>query len=63
MQPFYNLLYREEEREMIPFCTSQGISVIPWSPLACGLLGKPVGETSVRNEADSERTCGLAMRR
>ncbi|KAF2112219.1 NADP-dependent oxidoreductase domain-containing protein [Lophiotrema nucula] len=54
MQPFYNLLYREEEREMMPFCESQGIGVIPWSPLARGLLGKPVGETSSRREADAK---------
>src|ERR1700744_5242978 len=38
MQPHYNLLYREEEREMIPFCIDQKIAVIPWSPLARGLL-------------------------
>ncbi|MBS7564954.1 aldo/keto reductase [Mucilaginibacter sp. Bleaf8] len=38
MQPHYNLIYREEEREMIPFCTDQKIAVIPWSPLARGLL-------------------------
>lgn len=38
MQPHYNLLYREEEREMLPFCTDQKIAVIPWSPLARGLL-------------------------
>src|SRR6266404_4887655 len=38
MQNHYNLLYREEEREMIPFCLDQGIGVIPWSPLARGLL-------------------------
>lgn len=38
MQNHYNMLYREEEREMIPFCTSEGIGVIPWSPLARGLL-------------------------
>ena len=38
MQPHYNLIYREEEREMIPFCTDQNIAVIPWSPLARGLL-------------------------
>src|SRR5438105_4539849 len=37
MQPHYNLLYREEEREMIPFCIDQKIAVIPWSPLARGL--------------------------
>jgi len=38
MQPQYNLLYREEEREMIPQCIDQGVAVIPWSPLARGLL-------------------------
>jgi len=38
MQPHYNLVYREEEREMLPLCKDQGIAVIPWSPLARGLL-------------------------
>jgi aryl-alcohol dehydrogenase (NADP+) len=38
MQPQYNLVYREEEREMLPFCKDQNIAVIPWSPLARGLL-------------------------
>jgi aryl-alcohol dehydrogenase-like predicted oxidoreductase len=38
MQPHYNLLYREEEREMIPQCIDQGVAVIPWSPLARGML-------------------------
>jgi aryl-alcohol dehydrogenase-like predicted oxidoreductase len=38
MQPHYNLIYREEEREMLPFCLDQKIAVIPWSPLARGLL-------------------------
>jgi aryl-alcohol dehydrogenase-like predicted oxidoreductase len=38
MQPHYNLVYREEEREMIPLCIDQGIGVIPWSPLARGML-------------------------
>jgi aryl-alcohol dehydrogenase (NADP+) len=49
MQPHYNLVYREEEREMLPLCQDQKIGVIPWSPLARGLLtGKRVkggGET------------------
>ncbi|MGF7042283.1 aldo/keto reductase [Mucilaginibacter lappiensis] len=40
MQPHYNLIYREEEREMIPFCIDQKIAIIPWSPLAAGLLGR-----------------------
>ena len=63
MQPFYNLLYREEEREMIPFCNETGVGVIPWSPIARGLLTKPLtasGETdqdaSVRSKMDKKRT-------
>jgi aryl-alcohol dehydrogenase (NADP+) len=40
MQDFYNLVYREEEREMLPLCHDQGIGVIPWSPLARGFLGR-----------------------
>ena len=42
MQNFVNLLYREEEREMLPLCKSAGIGVIPWSPLARGKLARPV---------------------
>lgn len=38
MQPHYNLIYREEEREMLPFCLADGVGVIPWSPLARGFL-------------------------
>ncbi|TPX38092.1 hypothetical protein SmJEL517_g00122 [Synchytrium microbalum] len=50
MQNFYNLLYREEEREMIPTCIDQSVGLIPWSPLARGLLtGK--GKT-VRSDTD-----------
>jgi aryl-alcohol dehydrogenase (NADP+) len=46
MQNHYNMIYREEEREMIPFCIDQGIGVIPWSPLARGFLaGKRARET------------------
>jgi len=41
MQNHYNLLYREEEREMIPLCRDQGIGIVPWSPLARGLLARP----------------------
>ncbi|KAJ3461861.1 hypothetical protein MRS44_010414 [Fusarium solani] len=43
MQNFYNLVYREEEREMIPFCKATGVGVIPWSPMARGLLTRPWG--------------------
>jgi aryl-alcohol dehydrogenase-like predicted oxidoreductase len=41
MQNHYNLLYREEEREMIPLCEHEGIGIIPWSPLARGILARP----------------------
>ncbi len=41
MQPHYNLLYREEEREMLPLCKAEGIGVIPWSPQARGRLSRP----------------------
>jgi len=41
LQPQYNLLYREEEREMIPLCREEGLGIIPWSPLARGLLTRP----------------------
>src|ERR1019366_4958412 len=40
MQNFYNLVYREEEREMLPLCRDAGVGVIPWSPLARGFLGR-----------------------
>ena len=54
MQPHYNLIYREEEREMIPLCQDQKIAVIPWSPLARGLLtGK---RTKERNETLRAKT-------
>jgi len=41
MQNYYNLLYREEEREMIPYCQDTGVGLIPWSPLARGILTRP----------------------
>jgi aryl-alcohol dehydrogenase-like predicted oxidoreductase len=41
MQPEYNLIYREEEREMLKLCATEGIAVIPWSPLARGRLARP----------------------
>jgi aryl-alcohol dehydrogenase-like predicted oxidoreductase len=52
MQDHYNLLYREEEREMLPLCLDQGVGVIPWSPLARGRLTRPWNETSARSELD-----------
>ncbi len=52
MQNHYNLLYREEEREMLGFCADQGIGVIPWSPLARGKLTREWDGTTARTETD-----------
>jgi 1-deoxyxylulose-5-phosphate synthase len=52
MQNHYNLLYREEEREMLPLCLDQGIGVVPWSPLARGRLTRPWDATTTRRETD-----------
>jgi aryl-alcohol dehydrogenase-like predicted oxidoreductase len=54
MQNHYNLLYREEEREMMGLCQSEGIAVIPWSPLARGRLTRAwKAETTNRSETDA----------
>jgi len=53
MQPHYNLLYREEEREMLPLCKDQKIAVIPWSPLARGVLTRTSKE---RNDTERAQT-------
>jgi aryl-alcohol dehydrogenase-like predicted oxidoreductase len=52
MQNHYNLIYREEEREMIPQCRDQGVGVLPWSPLARGLLA---GSRTATGERRSTR--------
>ncbi len=52
MQDHYNLLNREEEREMFPLCADEGVGVIPWSPLARGLLTREWGTTTMRSETD-----------
>ncbi len=52
MQDHYNLIYREEEREMLPLCYQEGVAVIPWSPLARGRLTRPWGETTARSVSD-----------
>jgi len=52
MQNHYNLLYREEEREMLPLCADQGIGVIPWSPLARGKLTRDWDSSTARAETD-----------
>ena len=52
MQPELSLLYREEEREMLPLCQDQGVGVIPWSPLARGRLARPWGAHTPRIASD-----------
>ena len=52
MQNHVNLLYREEEREMLPLCRAEGIGVIPWSPLARGRLTRDWRERTTREETD-----------
>lgn len=52
MQNYVNLLYREEEREMLPLCEAEGIGVIPWSPLARGRLTRDWETASTRSESD-----------
>lgn len=65
MQNHYNLIYREEEREMIPYCAEHGIGLTPWSPLARGILtgayqGSLEGGTTHRSQgADKKRTASL----
>ena len=56
MQNHYNLVYREEEREMIPLCIDQGVGIIPWSPLARGFLTgtrQRDGGSTARSQVDS----------
>jgi len=57
MQNHYNLIYREEEREMIPYCIHSGVGVIPWSPLARGFLAgnrtRAKGGETMRSKTDA----------
>jgi aryl-alcohol dehydrogenase-like predicted oxidoreductase len=52
MQDHYNLLAREEEREMLPLCVDQGVGTIPWSPLARGRLTRPFSQETARSGTD-----------
>ena len=54
MQNHYNLAYREEEREMLPYCQKQGIGVIPWSPMARGFLTRPHEAVDTTARGDTE---------
>ena len=60
MQNQYNLIQREEEREMFPLLKDQGIASIPWSPLAKGRLARPYGAHTLRSDNDpvAERNYG-----
>ncbi len=53
MQNQINLIYREEEREMIPLCLDQGVGLIPWSPVARGRLARPAGAVTARAKTDA----------
>ncbi|KAL8720856.1 MAG: hypothetical protein Q9225_002335 [Loekoesia sp. 1 TL-2023] len=59
MQNCYNLFYREEEREMNKFCDETGVGLIPWGPLASGLLAKPLGVESARSKISIAMSGGL----
>ncbi|KAI8068204.1 NADP-dependent oxidoreductase domain-containing protein [Gongronella butleri] len=52
MQDLYNLLYREEEREMIPYLQHAGIAQVPWSPISRGQLARPINEETTRSKGD-----------
>ena len=52
MQNHHNLIYREEEREMIPLCLDQGVGILPWSPLARGRLTRPWDASTTRGDTD-----------
>jgi len=60
MQNYYNLCYREEEREMIRFCKETGVGIIPWSPMFAGRLARPLGyDQSLRSSRPSPHHPGL----
>ena len=63
MQNYYNLLYREEENEMMEYCKLTDVGIIPWSPNARGILTRPYGKVgeSTRNEADLRRMKNLGL--
>jgi len=57
MQNYYNLIYREEEREMIPYCKATGVGLIPWSPIARGALARPFNSReTIREKTDQALT-------
>ena len=61
MQNYFNLLYREEEREMLPYCADTGIGIIPWSPIARGVLARPWGSRNTKRE-ETDQFLGALIR-
>ncbi|MGZ5921800.1 MAG: aldo/keto reductase [Rhizomicrobium sp.] len=61
MQNFYNLVYREEEREMLPLCRDAGVGVIPWSPLARGFLGRSAADARAKQSTRAKSDNVLDM--
>ena len=59
MQNYHNLIYREEEREMHPYCAHAGIGLIPWSPLAQGVLARPFDKSASTQRAATDPFHGL----
>lgn len=62
MQNYYNLLYREEEREMIPYCKDTGVGLIPWSPMARGALTRPYDSRSTVREGSDQVLKGVVRK-
>lgn len=62
MQNYLNLIYREEEREMIPYCKATGVGIIPWSPVARGVLARPWGSSATKREQTDAYLSSLISR-
>ncbi|KAL8965251.1 MAG: hypothetical protein Q9183_003953, partial [Haloplaca sp. 2 TL-2023] len=63
MQNYYNLIYREEEREMLPYCADTGVGCIPWSPVARGVLTRPWSDRSSARETTDPFMMGMVRTR
>lgn len=62
MQNYQNLIYREEEREMLPYCQATGVGIMPWSPVARGILARPWGSAATKRERTDAYLCQLISR-
>lgn len=62
MQNYLNLIYREEEREMIPYCKATGVGIIPWSPVARGILARPWNSAPTKREQTDAYLSALVSR-